>query len=616
MAQNTQRLSQLVSTFGPGAMVDLPTRSVVVAGLEEWDMRANTFTVVHEPRLAQRLETLLKEQQRLNPDKRLTLRTPPVSDGDGDPKGVAAPVFPSWFVCERVESSTGAGSIRRRRLVHWRDLDSKGRRRFVFDDGKKSAVTPIRFVSACDRGHLQDIDWRWAVHGGTACSEPMWVEEKGTSADPADTSVVCGCTKRLSLQEAFQPGRLGMCKGERPWLLDRDPNGCTEKLKLLTRTATNTYFPQVLTVISLPTEDDALTKLVGEVFGDLSAVEDAADVKAAKKFNPKVAASLGAYADSEIFERLQRLREGTSSDAAKSPKIAEFDVFASGRDQIGVNHITAKHFAETLPRSAWDGGSTSLDLSVIKSLVVVHRLREVSCLYGFTRFEAAPTATDGDIEDLNLAVHGAPISRDADWLPAVEQFGEGLFIHFDESVIARWLRERAAPRHQQLAAGYGHWAKRFGAKAPKYPTTPYVLLHSLSHALMSEIALDCGYPASSLKERVYALGAQDGCDCCGILIYTASPGAQGTLGGLVATAPRFASIVKSALERLLICSNDPVCADHEPDGQGGDRATHGAACHGCLLIAETSCESRNLFLDRSLLVPTMSSSNFACFEVS
>ena len=159
------------------------------------------------------------------------------------------------------------------------------------------------------------------------------------------------------------------------------------------------------------------------------------------------------------------------------------------------------------------------------------------------------------------------------------------------------------------------WQRRFAGKAPQYPGTPYVLLHSVSHALMAEIALDCGYPASSLKERVYALSGGRGggdFDRCGVLIYTASAGAQGTLGGLVATAPRFAYILRSALERLRICSNDPICADHEPDERSGDRATHGAACHGCLLIAETSCELRNLFLDRSLLVRTMSdeSANF------
>jgi hypothetical protein len=87
------------------------------------------------------------------------------------------------------------------------------------------------------------------------------------------------------------------------------------------------------------------------------------------------------------------------------------------------------------------------------------------------------------------------------------------------------------------------------------------------------------------------------------------------LGGLVGTAPRFANILRSALERATICSNDPVCADHEPDDRSGDRATHGAACHGCLLIAETSCEMRNLFLDRSLLVPTMATHGGAFFDV-
>jgi hypothetical protein len=135
---------------------------------------------------------------------------------------------------------------------------------------------------------------------------------------------------------------------------------------------------------------------------------------------------------------------------------------------------------------------------------------------------------------------------------------------------------------------------------------------------MAEIAVECGYPASSLKERVYALSGSRGggdFDRCGILIYTASAGAQGTLGGLVATAPRFAHILRGALERLRICSNDPVCADHEPDDRSGDRATHGAACHGCLLIAETSCEIRNLFLDRGLLLQTMAEEDAAFFRM-
>jgi hypothetical protein len=619
MTKNAQRLSQLISTFGPGAMIDLPTRSVVVAGLEFWDMPPASFTTISEPRLTARLEQILKDQGRLDPSGSLSLRTPPIAPDNPTalPAGVTAPIFPTWFVCELADVLTvGSGTVRRRRLVRWQDLDTRGRRRFIFDDGRKSDVTPIRFVSACEKGHLQDIDWRWVVHGPVQCQEPLWVEEKGTSADPADTSIVCGCGKNLSLQDAFQPGRLGKCQGERPWLLDRDPDGCGDNLKLLTRTATNTYFPQVYTVISLPSAVDDLTRLVGELAGELTNVASAQDVATAKKFNNKVSASLGNYSDDEIFERLERLRAGAQADASRSPKMSEFDVFASGHQQIGQNHPTAKLYAETLPRPAWADPGVSVDISAIKNLVAVHRLREVSSLYGFTRFEAAPTSSDGDIEDIQLAVRGAPISRGADWLPAIEQFGEGLFVHIDEQAVNRWLQ---APdvlnRQASLLRGYGHWRTRFSGGAPNYPGTAYTLLHSLSHALMAEIALDSGYPASSLKERIYALSDASNSGAatrCGILIYTATPGAQGTLGGLVAAGSRFSSILRSALDRLMICSNDPVCSDHEPDGRSGDRATHGAACHGCLLIAETSCEMRNLFLDRSLLVPTMAGnrSNF------
>jgi len=620
MSKNAQRLSQIVSTFGPGAMIDLPTRSVVVGGLEFWEMRRDTFTTIPEPRATMQLEQLLKAQGRLGEAKSMSLRTPPVSDGRAEhlPSGVLAPIFPAWFVCEQVDTTTvGGKSARRRRLVRWQDLDTRGgRRKFSFDDGKKSDVTPIRFVCACEKGHLQDINWKWVVHGAEACLEPMWIEEKGTSADPADTSVVCGCGKQLSLQELFQPGRPGNCRGERPWLLDRDPDGCDQKLKLLTRTATNTYFPQVYTVISLPTEEDELTKLVDELSGELTNVRSARDIAHAKLFNSKIAAALEGHSDDDIFARLQRIREGAITDARR-PKLSEFDVFASGRAEIGQNHPTAKLYAQTLARETWADPSAGIDLSSIKNLVAVHRLREVSCLYGFTRFEAAPTSADGELEDVRLAVRGAPISRDADWHPAVEQFGEGIFIHFDEAAITEWLKSEATRRrNDSLMAGYGHWRMRFTGNAPHYPGTAYILLHSLSHALMVEIALDCGYPASSLKERVYALSSaasDGGADRCGILIYTATAGAQGTLGGLVGATKRFAHILRSALERSAICSNDPVCADHEPDDRSGDRATHGAACHGCLLIAETSCEMRNLFLDRNLLVPTMATDGSAFF---
>jgi hypothetical protein len=135
-----------------------------------------------------------------------------------------------------------------------------------------------------------------------------------------------------------------------------------------------------------------------------------------------------------------------------------------------------------------------------------------------------------------------------------------------------------------------------------FPGLPYFLLHSLSHLLLTAMSLECGYPASSIRERVYALAKG-----YGILLYTGSPDAEGTMGGLVETGRQVHRHLQAALEMGRLCSNDPVCAQHEPQGPHERRFLAGAACHGCLLIAETSCEQHNDFLDRALVVPTVES---------
>ena len=120
-------------------------------------------------------------------------------------------------------------------------------------------------------------------------------------------------------------------------------------------------------------------------------------------------------------------------------------------------------------------------------------------------------------------------------------------------------------------------------------------------------------PAPSTSVSIYPPGFGNTVPAVGVLIYTASAGNQGTLGGLVEVSRRFAQVLESALERQRLCSGDPVCADHDPAVAAEDRTLHGAACHGCLVIAETSCEARNLFLDRALLVDTVGPSGAAFF---
>ena len=620
----TLRASQLITAFGPGAMVDLPTRSVIVGGLDLWHMRERgSWQPIHEPRAVVVLEALLRATGRLDEGVALSLRTPPVDDEGGQgvgrfggqPPGIEARIFPTWFVAREPDASgpRDPGAPRRRRLVRWRDLDPKGRADFIDDDGKRRNVTPIRFVAGCKKGHLQDIDWSFAVHTGATerCGQPLWLEERGTSGDPRSTRIVCACGAALSLHDAQAPGRFGDCRGRRPWLRTDEPGGCSEKLRFLTRTATNGYFPQVLTVISLPAAEDELTRLVEQHMDALGWVECERDSAAARKSNPALRAALEGWDDAEILARIGQLRQVQHQAIDKAPKVAEFDLLASGLAEIGSDAPDAKLHARTLARGEWDGDRPRL--APIASAVAVHRLREVSCLYGFTRFEAAPTAIDGDLEELTIAVEGAALATELEWLPAIEQLGEGVFLRFDPAMLEAWLaRPAVAARAAALERGWARWRERQAyADRVRFPRLGYYAIHGFSHALMNEIALECGYPATALKERLYAIVDEQ--PRFGLLLYTASTGAQGTLGGLLAVLPRLGAIAERALDALALCSGDPICAEHDPDDHDDERSLSGAACHSCLLVAETSCEARNLYLDRALVSATISTPDAALF---
>lgn len=628
MADEAIRMSQVVGVFGPGAMLDLPERSVVVGGLDRWDMHApGAFRTIEEPRLARLLHQRLAGDPRLGVDRPPDLRTPPVDPNDRRvtrPPSIEAPVFPEWFVCDAIEGDTPG----RRRLVRFTDLKIPARKEHVADDGKRRRASPVRFVCGCTKGHLQDIEWRRTLHDdGAACREQMWLVDSGTSADPRDTRIVCDCSKSLTLEELFQPGRLGRCLGERPWIGDRDPQLCDapKGLNLLTRSATNTYFPQVATVISLPQSEDELSRRIEQHWSVLQKAKNADWLDIAREANAAIGAALEGFSNEEVFARIQAMAAGAGTgDEAKDPKLAEFELLSTGRPLIGENSPRALLHAETLERRRWDPEG-ALELRGIGSLVAVHRLREVSCLYGFTRFEPAALTND-DLEDVGLAVEGAPLGRSPTWLPAVESFGEGFFLTFDSDALTAWLaRPAMIVRARELELGVSAWERarrQRGLPADRAMLgtrvrPEYSMAHSLAHALMTEVALDCGYPASSLKERIYVPPRRtDGKPEAGILVYTASTGMQGTLGGLVEVTGRFARVLHGALERLELCSGDPVCADHEPGSADEDRALHGAACHGCLLVAETSCEARNLHLDRALLVDTVGAEGGGFFYVA
>ncbi len=594
------RQSQLITSFGPGSMVDLPNHSVLIGGLDSWSTGGEEIV---EPRLIEKLKLLFDP-----PLQVLKLYSPPPDNEDptAPQTGVTAWQFPEWFITQDVDRDASVGFVRARMLVH-RNMLTKGK--FIGDDKKKRTIVPVRFVRACRNGHIGDIDWYSFVHGGnTECRRQLWIEERGTSGDLAEVYVRCECgnAERSMALAIESPESMLRCDGKRPWLGAYANEKCGEPNRLLIRTASNAYFTQLMSVISLPDRNVELREAVELVWDFIGEVADVGELKYERK-KAKVHTVLGDYSDEEVFAEI-KMRRGQSAGQPKTIKQAEMETLMASKDELGDDKPDGNFFARTLPKKVWDKPW----MQSIERIVLVHRLREVMAQVGFTRFEAVSPDIDGELE---MGVRRASLAREITWLPAVENRGEGIFIQFKKQAVEDWASRPEVMAHgMRLLRGYEAWkAERNGASkkfVEEGGILPYVLFHSFSHMLITEVSLECGYPASSIRERIYTIPDVG----YGVLLYTGTSDAEGTLGGLIQVGRRIHEHIRGALAMGELCSNDPVCAQHEPSNLHEHRFLHGAACHGCLLISETSCEQHNEFLDRALVVSTVDNLGIEFFK--
>ena len=318
----------------------------------------------------------------------------------------------------------------------------------------------------------------------------------------------------------------------------------------------------------------------------------------------KIAEKLAPFADEEV---LAAIREAKSGKTGERPvKRVELEALLAAPEGFGDDVPVDPNFhARRLPDRAWRHSKRS---DGIDAVIQLHRLREILALVGFTRFEAVTPDINGEYE---TDVERAQIALEPQWFPAVENRGEGVFVQLRAEAVKSWLaRPAVKQRLDALASGHQRWVKDRKAQRP-FPGGPYILLHTLSHLLIQSLSMRCGYPASSIRERIYADGEAER---FGVLLYTGSPDAEGTLGGLVQEARHLEDHFAYALRISALCSNDPICAQHAPGQSMEERWLHGAACHGCALVAETSCEMRNDYLDRALVVPVLGVPEAAFFQ--
>jgi hypothetical protein len=587
------RPSHLVTTGGIGSVIDLPTMSVVVRGLDAWSMERAEAIV--EPRLLEQVRRVLGPQVR-------ALRSAPWSQQDADDPwsrvGVPVSPFPRWLRCPRCHRLGPLDPPGQFELVHrsgkrpdlakW--VHSQCANQMQSADARKRACLPARFVVACEAGHLDDFPYVEFVHHGNAepCGGPkLKMRDSASTLSPRVTVTCDECGASRNMQNAAGkdgPAALPTCRGRHPHLQRFEP--CGRDLRLMVLGASNLWFSVTASALHLP-QGQTVTDIVAANWRILGPAPDGAYVQDLIEGMDSLR-TLRDYPVDDVWAAVEALRARGGpgqEDAPDDLLTAEWKLLARPTTERQDEDFRAA------PTRSPAGHDQLLD-----QVVLVTRLREVQALVGFTRLSAPERRELAPANRLPMA-RATPT-----WVPAFEQRGEGVFLQLREDEVRNWVRRvDQHPRIEALRDAYGRWSENRDRPVDKdFPVARFLLLHTLSHLLIRQVALECGYSSSSIRERLYVGSPAE--PATGILLSTAASDSEGTLGGLVALgeARHLGRLLDLAFTEARRCSSDPLCAEHVP--QYPVDTLHAAACHACLFASETTCETNNRWLDRAVLV--------------
>lgn len=598
------RSAQAILQYGVGAMVDFPDQTLMTAAPEYWESKV---IKIHDERL----------EKALNVDY---FGMPGNSKYDW---GIAYSRFPEWYFCPKCRRfqtlKSWLSEYMRKATQKQKDRDPYMKRPRCLEC--KKDLVPTRIVVACEKGHIDDFPWiNWVHHKSgkeSVCANPMLTFETGATASAGLEGLVVrckNCNSRATLAGAFDKdamekmvkkhGLTYECSGRMPW--KNKTVDCGAFPRAMQRGASSIYYPKVISSLVIPPYSEKINKQIE-------------DSQAFERIQNFISECEEDERKAKIEARIERWSEEIGREIHSKPSVIKNILIRrltnqAGEESVGVNANGVKYKIEEyealsgkIPIENLNGNDfvreetdiNKYDIPFVKSISLIHKIREVRALTGFTRINPPDTFDMGDNNPGFISVK-EPETR---WYPAYEVRGEGIFIEINNDHINDWLKnnENVLKRAEILNENY---RESYQGRITERQISPkFVLLHTIAHLLIRQLSFECGYTAASLRERIYCSEIDDGVEMSAILIYTASGDSEGTLGGLVRQGywdclPR---IFKKAMEFGDLCSNDPVCISSE--GQGRD-ALNLASCHSCTLLPETSCEEFNVFLDRGLVVGT------------
>lgn len=645
---NTLRSSQLLSPFGIGQIVNFPGElSVMVCGLILWD-NSIARSKINQGHNSINEDDLRFNETRLQKALGVNYFVKPfefkVSGGKNNRLTIPAVRFPGWHYC------TSCGRMREEPL---QKANIKIECTACWD-GKstfKSKMIPVRFVAACPSGHIQDVPFKEWVHRGpvpTDGEHELSYHTGGGSGDLGSIHLKCTCGQRRSLaglmnirkegevvfdsalarigfgqeddhkfskDEPNNSNPLGQyCKGHRPWLgLEgvKDSAGCGNHLQVLVRGASNVHFSEIQSAIYLPEVSLEANKYVARVIEEIGidTLRSFYNIDNGRITLPAILTQhqlvkKGFINEDELVKGVleELLNVAVDEEELKIPselklRLEEYEYILQGRDSENFDF-------KALVKSFEDYTEKDLLKKFFENVVLIERLKETRVFKGFSRINP-----NNKIKKEELS--NEPVT----WLPAVEVFGEGIFLKFKDDVVDKWLDQYGADFMGIVDRYHQALLKRRPQDEPRAINPFFVVMHTFAHLLIKRLCFDCGYGSSSLRERLY-FSADPKTRMNGILIYTSSGDSEGSLGGLVrqGKSKNLGRLVKNALEEARWCSADPVCSDiGNSSGQGPDNI-NGSACHNCCIVPETSCEEFNMLLDRTTIIGTMENSELGFFN--
>ena len=557
------RPNQIITTFGPGAVVDAVKDSVTILDIPYWKEKGQTII---DGRLASYLGVDCFYMPRTSFSRDIPVVT-----------------FPYWHVC----SSCGHLFDARKNF----DLDKYLRFGITCQKCHRTAY-PSRFITICENGHISDFPWKWWVHRGNSnCKGTLRMYSTGNTSTLADMWVECSCGAKRSMNGATQRDNFEdlRCTGHHPFRPSVKNKKCSNPIIPSQRGASNVYFAVTKSAISIPPWINPLHNLIDEHLRLIESYkEDFGEIGVQKIYEKYFSNYSREEFDEALARRMNNIKEFTEI------KQMEYNAITHHNDPLYESN--KKHF------KAEEDSLPDYLSEYFSRIVRITRLREVRVLLGFTRVDAPDPDADEQPNVVSLTK-----GKQERWLPASEVNGEGIFIEFNRDTISNWINSSAVKDlSKKYAESYKEFCESKGWTITVTRDSTYVLMHTFAHLMIKQMSMSSGYSSSAIRERIYF-----GENMAGILLYTGSSDKEGSLGGLVELGvDQITNLMRDAFQEALVCTNDPECMSNLPAGNN----SNGAACHSCSMISETACENGNRMLDRGLVVPILGREESSYFK--